>query len=197
MIVCGGNNAGDFLKLLGNGQEFGLKRLFYAYQEREGGIAEAIGLAQNFAENDLMTVILGDNIFGCNIKPYVEAFESQGKGARIILKEVPNPREYGVPRFEDKRIIEIIEKPKKPPSNFAVVGLYMYDSKVFEIIKGLKPSRRGELEVTDINNWYLRANELQYSFLDCWWIDAGESIKAYYKAIALVAEKEEGVKIFN
>lgn len=196
MIVCGGANAGDFLKLLGNGKEFGLNQLFYAYQEREGGIAEALGLAEHFVENELCTVVLGDNIFETDIRPYIEKFEKEKSGAKIFLKEVPNPSEYGVARFENGKLVEIVEKPVVPPSNYAVVGLYMYDPRVFEIIKTLKPSQRGELEITDINNWYLLQGELKYEILDGEWFDAGESIEAYYRVISFIAKKEDNLKLF-
>ncbi|MGB9561816.1 MAG: sugar phosphate nucleotidyltransferase [bacterium] len=197
MIVCGGNNAGDFLKLLGNGQEFGLKQLFYAYQEKEGGIAEALGLAEHFVNDDLVVVILGDNIFEIDIKNYVEEFKIDGKGARIFLKKVDNPKEYGVARFEGEKLIEIVEKPAYPPSDYAVVGLYMYDPQVFEIIKGLRPSHRCELEITDVNNWYLKKGELKYSIINGEWFDAGESIEAYYRVINFIAKKEDKVELFR
>lgn len=188
MIVCGGNHAGEFLRLLGNGREFGLKHLNYAYQVNEGGIAEALGLCEHFVGDNPVVVYLGDNIVEMNLKSAVQEFEAQREGARILLKEVDDPSDYGVARFDKQGdIVEIIEKPKKPPSNFAVVGIYMYDRTVFDIIKTLKPSRRGELEITDVNNAYLHRGKLRYSLLDGFWADAGGSIETYYKTIKIVA----------
>lgn len=193
IIVCGGNHAGEFLRLLGNGAEFGLKHLNYTYQQSEGGIAEALGLCEHFVENDKMVVFLGDNIIGQSIKGFVKKFEKQKEGARILLKEVPDPRDYGVVRFgKNGEIEEIVEKPKRPPSNFAVVGIYMYDPLVFDIIKTLKPSARGELEITDVNNQYLKAGKLEYSILDGFWADAGASIEAYYQTISIVRDYKLG-----
>ena len=196
MVVCGGRFAGEFLRLLGSGEEFGLKHLNYAYQESEGGIAEALGLAEYFVGDDKVVVILGDNLFGGCIKKFVEKFKKQGSGARILLKEVDNPSDYGVARFDGKRVIEIVEKPESPASRFAVIGLYMYDSDVFSYIKELKPSARGELEITDVNNRYIRAGRFEYDIFDNWWIDAGASLEAYYRAVAWVARLEEGKKLF-
>jgi glucose-1-phosphate thymidylyltransferase len=173
LIVTGGNNAGDFLKLLGNGKEFGLKHLNYTYQEGEGGIAAALSLAEFFADGEKICVVLGDNIIEKNIKAAVEAFEKQPKGARILLKEVPDPQRFGVPVFENGKIVRIDEKPAVPASNYAVIGIYMYDSQVFDFIRGLKPSQRGELEITDVNNFYLKEGTLEWSVLDGWWTDAG------------------------
>src|SRR4030066_2111539 len=152
LIVTGGNNAGDFLRLLGNGRVFGLKHLNYTYQEKEGGIAEAVGLAEEFSEGEGVIIILGDNIIGQSIRPAVEDFKRQKSGAKIFLKKVKNPREYGVAQLNGNRVGGIEEKPKRPKSNLAVIGLYMYDSRVFRIVKTLKPSKRGELEITDVNN---------------------------------------------
>ena len=189
MIVCGGNHAGEFLRLLGNGREFGLKHLNYTYQEKEGGIAEALGLCEHFVDGDKVVVFLGDNIIGESLVDAVREFEKQDSGARILLKEVEDPRDYGVARFDEEgNIVEIIEKPKDPPSNYAVVGIYMYDSEVFDIIKTLKPSARGELEITDVNNAYLRRGKLKYSILKGFWADAGASIEAYYQTIRVVRE---------
>ena len=189
MIVCGGNHAGEFLRLLGNGKEFGLKHLNYTYQESEGGIAEALGLCEHFVDGDKVVVFLGDNIIGTSLRKIIEEFEKQGEGARILLKEVEDPRDYGVAKFDDEgNLVEIIEKPKEPPSNWAVVGIYMYDSRVFDIIKTLKPSDRGELEITDVNNTYLKEGKLQYSILEGFWADAGASIEAYYQTIRVVRE---------
>src|SRR3989338_1276962 len=168
LVVTGGNHAGEFLRLLGNGAEFGLKHINYTYQDGEGGIADALKLAEYFVDNDKVVVILGDNIIEKDIKNPVEEFKKQPKGARILLKKVHDPQRFGVAQLKDKEIISIEEKPKKPKSPYAVTGIYMYDSKVFDIIKTLKPSRRGELEITDVNNAYLRRGELAFSILDGW-----------------------------
>jgi glucose-1-phosphate thymidylyltransferase len=190
LIVTGGNNAGDFLRLLGNGKDFGLKHINYTYQEGEGGIADALRLAEHFADNDRVVVILGDNIIEKDIKKPVQDFIEQSKGARILLKEVEDPERFGVAEFSGKKIMSIEEKPKKPKSDYAVTGIYMYDSKVFEIIKTLKPSGRGELEITDVNNAYLKLGELEYSMLDGWWTDSG-TFESLLNANALVAKKCE------
>jgi glucose-1-phosphate thymidylyltransferase len=173
LIVTGGNNAGDFLRLLGNGREFGLKHLNYTYQEGEGGIAAALGLAEHFADRDKIVVVLGDNIIEKNIRRAVDAYRGQEAGAKIMLKEVPDPQRFGVPAFKDGKIIRIDEKPKQPASSYAVIGIYMYDSKVFEFIRALKPSERGELEITDVNNYYIREGRITWDILDGWWSDAG------------------------
>jgi len=173
LIVTGGNNAGEFLRLLGNGKAFGLKHLNYTYQEGEGGIAAALSLAEFFADNGKIVVVLGDNIIEKNIRKAVDAFKVQPKGARIIVKEVPDPQRFGVPAFEDGRIVRIDEKPSAPASNYAVIGVYMYDGKVFDFIRTLKPSQRGELEITDVNNFYLQEGMLEWDVLDGWWSDAG------------------------
>jgi len=188
LIVTGGNNAGDFLRLLGNGSEFGLKHLNYTYQHGEGGIADALRLAEHFADKDKIIVILGDNIIEGSIKMFVDEFEKQKNGAKIILQEVPDPQRFGVPVFKNKKIIKIEEKPLSPKSNYAVTGIYMYDNNVFEIIKKLKPSRRGELEITDVNNAYIKRGTLTYNVLKGWWTDAG-TFESLYKASQLVREK--------
>jgi glucose-1-phosphate thymidylyltransferase len=187
MVVTGGNNAGDFLRLLGNGKEFGLKRIHYAYQEGEGGIAEALNLAEHFSEGESICVVLGDNIIEKNIKDAVDAYKTKRKGARILLKEVPDPERFGVPVFTGDRIVGIEEKPKRPKSNYAVIGIYMYDSHVFDIIKTLKPSNRGELEITDVNNAYIEAKTMQWSVLEGWWTDAG-TIESLLRASNMVAQ---------
>ena len=187
MLVVGGNNAGDFLRLLGNGKDFGLKHINYAYQKGEGGIAEALSLAEHFSEGEKVLVMLGDNLIGGNIKKSVAEFEKSKKGAKIILKEVPDPENYGVPLFKNGKIARIIEKPKNPPSNFAVIGIYMFDNEVFKIIGKLKPSQRGELEITDVNNMYLKKGRLSYSVLDGWWADAGSSIEGWFETNKTVA----------
>lgn len=196
LIVTGGNNAGDFLRLLGNGKDFGLKHLNYTYQEKEGGIAEALGLAEHFAEGEKVLVMLGDNIIEGNIKDAVEDFKAQKKGAKILLKQVDNPKEYGIVLIKDGKIIKIEEKPKSPKSNYAVIGIYMYDNEVFDIVKTLKPSARGELEITDVNNAYLKKGNLKYSFLKGYWLDAGESIDALLKANKIVAQKGANKRYF-
>jgi glucose-1-phosphate thymidylyltransferase len=188
LIVTGGNHAGEFLPLLGNGSEFGLKHLNYTYQARAGGIAEALGLAEHFVDHDKVIVMLGDNVIEGNICAAVRDFEKQEKGAKILLKEVDNPREYGVAELEGDRIVRIEEKPAEPKSNLAVIGIYMYDSEVFDIIKTLKPSRRGELEITDVNNAYIERGTMTYDILQGWWGDSGESIDALLRVSNLVAQ---------
>jgi len=173
LIVTGGTNAGDFLKLLANGKAFGLKHLNYTYQEGEGGIADALKLAEYFADNDRICVVLGDNIIENNIAQAVRDFEKQERGAKILLKEVPDPERFGVPVLEGDRVVRIIEKPQTPPSSYAVVGIYMYGPDVFEITGTLKPSARGELEITDVNNAYIERGEMSWSVLEGWWTDAG------------------------
>ncbi len=194
LIVTGGNSAGDFLRLLGNGKIFGLPHLNYTYQEGEGGIAAALSLAEHFSRGDKIVVILGDNIIEKSIKKEVEMFKRQKDGARILLKEVEHPERFGVVEFDKKgKIKKIIEKPEKAPSNFVVTGIYMYDSYVFEIIKKLKPSERGELEITDVNNRYLKKGKLTYGILDGWWTDAG-TFDSLLRANNLVAEMERKKK---
>ncbi len=188
LIVTGGNNAGDFLRLLGNGKEFGLKHLNYTYQEGEGGIAEALGLAEYYVDGDSVVVILGDNIVEKSIRPAVENFKRQSHGAKILLKEVPDPWRFGVAELEGDRVVRIVEKPKEPKSNLIVTGIYMYDAKVFDFIKTLKPSDRGELEITDVNNLYIERGEMTYEVLDGWWTDAG-TFESLFRANSLVAEK--------
>ncbi len=173
MIVTGGNDAGDFLRLLGNGREFGLRDLHYTYQEGEGGIADALRLAEHFADGDKIVVVLGDNIIEKNIKKAVGEFFTQPTGAKILLKEVSDPERFGVAELQDNRIVGIEEKPTKAKSNFAVIGIYMYDRQVFEFIHELKPSERGELEITDVNNFYINQGTMTYDVLDGWWSDAG------------------------
>lgn len=182
LIVTGGNSAGDFLRLLGNGRAFGLKHLNYTYQEKEGGIAEAIGLAEHFAEGEKVLVMLGDNLIFDSIREDVEAFKRQRSGAKIFLKKVENPKAYGVAEVKGGRVANIVEKPKKPKSDLAVIGIYMYDNEVFDIVKTLKPSARGELEVTDINNAYIAKGTMTYSVLKGFWADAGESIESLAEA---------------
>ncbi len=187
MIVTGGRKSGDFLSLLGNGSEFGLQHLNYTYQEGEGGIAEALGLASHWAAGNKVCVVLGDNIIQYNIAKAVRDFEHQEKGAKILLKEVHDPERFGVAELEGERVVQIVEKPKAPKSNKAVIGVYMYDARVFEIIKTLKPSQRGELEITDVNNWYIRDGSMTFETLQGWWTDAG-TFESLHRASCLVAE---------
>jgi glucose-1-phosphate thymidylyltransferase len=187
MLVTGGNNAGDFLKLLGNGKEFGLRHLDYTYQEGEGGIADALRLAEHFADGEPICVVLGDNIIERNILRAAQAFREQKTGARILLKEVKDPQRFGVPILDGQRVVKIEEKPESPSSPYAVTGVYFYDSRVFEIIKTLKPSGRGELEITDVNNAYIATGDLTWDALDGWWTDAG-TIESLLLANQLVAQ---------
>ena len=187
MVVTGGNNAGDFLRLLGNGKEFGLKDLHYTYQEGNGGIAEALGLARHFADEDSICVVLGDNVIEGNICEAVSSFQEHSKGAQILLKEVPDPQRFGVPELDGDKIIRIEEKPKQPKSQYAVIGIYIYDNEVFKIIDTLSPSGRGELEITDVNNAYIERKEMRYSVLNGWWTDAG-TFESLLRANTLVAE---------
>jgi len=173
LIVTGGRNAGDFLQLLGNGKAFGLKHLDYTYQEGEGGIAAALSLAEYFVDEDLVCVILGDNLYENSVRESASDFIRRGHGAKIHLKRVENPQRFGVPIVDGDRIVKIEEKPKQPKSEYAVTGLYMYDSTVFDIIKTLQPSGRGELEITDVNNAYVERNEMTYAVIEGWWSDAG------------------------
>lgn len=187
LLVTGGKNAGDFLRLLGNGRDFGLKHLNYTYQEGEGGIAEALGLAEDFADGDPICVILGDNIIERNICAAVENFKKQKQGAKILLKEVPDAERFGVAEIRGNRVIGIEEKPKVPKSNYAVIGVYLYDLTVFEKIHRLKPSGRGELEITDVNNFYVQEGTLTCEALDGWWTDAG-TFESLLRANNLVAK---------
>lgn len=190
LIVTGGNNAGDFLRLLGNGKEFGLKRLNYTYQEGEGGIAAALSLAEDFADRQPVCVILGDNVFERSFAESAKAFTRQGRGARIHLKKVDNPQRFGVPLLDGERVVRIEEKPRQPKSEYAVTGLYMYDNSVFEIIKTLKPSGRGELEITDVNNAYIERSEMTYEVLSGWWSDAG-TFDSLLRTNILIASQHE------
>jgi glucose-1-phosphate thymidylyltransferase len=187
MIVTGGNSAGDFLKLLGNGKAFGLKHLNYTYQEGEGGIAQALALVEHFAGGDPVCVVLGDNIIEGNIAAAARAYRHQGGGAKIILKKVPDPDRFGVPELDGKRVLHIQEKPESPKSDYAVIGIYMYDGEVYDIIRTLKPSGRGELEITDVNNAYIERDEMTWEELEGWWTDAG-TFESLLHASKLVAE---------
>ncbi len=188
MIVTGGKNAGDFLRLLGNGREFGLAHLNYTYQEGEGGIAAALSLARFFADRQPICVILGDNIIEGSIGRYVQNFKEQGSGARILLKEVDDPQRFGVPAIQGNKIVRIDEKPKVPASRYAVTGIYMYDEEVFDFIQDLKPSDRGELEITDVNNAYIQKGRMHYDILEGWWTDAG-TFESLLRASNLVSQK--------
>src|SRR5579864_7951324 len=187
LLVTGGKNAGEFLRLLGNGRDFGLKHINYTYQEGEGGIAEALGLAEHFADGEPICVVLGDNIIENNIRQAAENFRKQGDGARIILKEVQDAERFGVAEVRGDRVVGIQEKPRNPKSNCAVIGIYFYDATVFQKIRRLKPSGRGELEITDVNNFYVEEGSLTYDFLDGWWTDAG-TFESLLRANNLVAE---------
>jgi len=187
LLVTGGTNAGDFLRLLGNGHEFGLKELHYTYQEGEGGIADALRLAEDFADGQKIVVVLGDNIIERDICRGVANFFTQKSGARIYLKEVPDAQRFGVPVFEDGRIVRIEEKPAQPKSAYAVIGIYMYDAAVFAFIEDLQPSQRGELEITDVNNMYIERQSMEYELLEGWWTDAG-TFASLLRATNLVAE---------
>ena len=192
MLVTGGTHAGEFLRLLGNGEEFGIRRLLYAYQEKPGGIAEALALAERFVGNDRAVVLLADNVFERSLRPCVQAFERQEKGARVVLSRLPDRdhlRHLGVAKLNgDRRIERIIEKPEDPPSEYAVTGIYFYDTTVWSVLPKLVPSRRGELEITDVNNWYLEQGLMEYDILDGFWGDAGESMHAYYSVQDFVRE---------
>jgi glucose-1-phosphate thymidylyltransferase len=187
LIVTGGNSAGDFLKLLGNGSDFGLEHINYTYQVGEGGIAEALGLAKYFAGDERICVVLGDNIIEKNFIAPAEAFRKQKSGARILLKEVPDPERFGVPVLDGEKVVKIEEKPSDPKSNYAVTGIYMYDNSVFDIIATLKPSDRGELEITDVNNAYIERGDLAWDVLEGWWTDAG-TFDSLLRANMLVAD---------
>jgi glucose-1-phosphate thymidylyltransferase len=193
MLVTGGTHAGEFFRLLGNGHEHGIDRLFYAYQEEAGGIAEALGLAERFGEGDRICVMLADNVLESSLKPAVENFAVQERGARILLspvEEAAHLRHLGVPELDGGgKVVRIVEKPEQPPSNYAVTGIYFYDESVWEVIPTLQPSGRGELEITDVNNWYVDEGTMEYDVLEGFWGDAGESIDAYYEVNDFVRAK--------
>jgi glucose-1-phosphate thymidylyltransferase len=188
LLVTGGNNSGDFIRLLGNGRDFGLKDLNYTYQDGAGGIAQALGLAEHFAGDDSICLILGDNILEYAIRQATQRFKEQGHGAKILLAEVENPRAYGVAEMNGDRVVRIVEKPKEPKSNLAVIGIYFYDKKVFDIVRTLKPSARQELEITDVNNAYIERGEMTYDKVQGMWADAGENIDFYLKACNTVSK---------
>ncbi len=185
MVVTGGTHAGEFLRLLSNGHEHGVDLLVYGYQDRPGGIAEALGLAEHFVGGDSVCVMLADNIVERSIRPSIERFAEQGAGARLLLAEISDPehlRHLGVPELDGEgRLTRIVEKPADPPSHYCVTGIYLYDSTVFEVIPTLEPSGRGELKITDVNNHFVSAGLMQYDVIGGFWGDAGESIDAYYE----------------
>ena len=187
LIVTGGQNAGDFLRLLGNGKEFGLKHIDYTYQDGEGGIAEALELARHFSRGEKLCVILGDNLIEKNIAQAAEDFRNQERGAKILLKQVPDPERFGVPEIDGDRILSIAEKPSEPKSNYAVTGIYMFDGTVFDKIERLERSDRGELEITDVNNQFIKEGTMTWGELDGWWTDAG-TIESLLRASSKVAE---------
>jgi len=187
MIVTGGNSAGDFLRLLGNGKDFGLMHLNYTYQEGEGGIADALSLVEHFADDQPVCVALGDNIIEKNIRSAADEYRRQGGGAKIMLKRVHDPQRFGVPELDGDRVVRIDEKPQDPKSDYAVIGIYFYDNTVFDVIRTLVPSARGELEITDVNNHYIRRGEMSWNELDGWWTDAG-TFESLLRASNLVAE---------
>jgi glucose-1-phosphate thymidylyltransferase len=188
LLVTGGNNSGDFIRLLGNGRAFGLENLQYTYQENAGGIAEALALAEHFAEKEPICLILGDNIVEYAIKDCARRFEQQGTGAKILLSQVQNPSAYGVAEMKGDQVVRIVEKPKEPKSNWAVIGIYFFDGQVFDIVHTLKPSARNELEITDVNNAYIQRGQMTADKLSGWWADAGENIDFYLQACNRVAQ---------
>ncbi len=187
MIVTGGNSAGDFLRLLGNGKEFGLKHLNYTYQEGEGGIADALSLVEHFADDQPICVVLGDNLIEGNIRQAADDYREQRTGAKILLKKVHDPQRFGVPELDGEKVLQIEEKPQNPKSDLAVIGIYFYDSEVFKVIKTLVPSNRGELEITDVNNHYINQGTMSWNELDGWWTDAG-TFESLLHASNLVAK---------
>jgi glucose-1-phosphate thymidylyltransferase len=190
MIVTGGSSAGDFLRLLGNGSDFGLKDIAYTYQSGEGGIADALRLCEHFSEGGRIVVVLGDNIVQDDIAPCVRRFQAQRSGARLLLKEVPDAQRFGVAEISGGRIVGIEEKPAVARSSYAVTGIYMYDARVFDFIRELRPSERGELEITDVNNRYLTDGDLEYDVLQGWWTDAGQ-FESLFRASSLIREQSD------
>ncbi|MDM7913845.1 MAG: sugar phosphate nucleotidyltransferase [Candidatus Eisenbacteria bacterium] len=193
ILVTGDNNAGDFVRLLGNGKHLGLTHIDYVYQEGNGGIADALGLARYYGRGDRIVVILGDNILEDDIAPHVESFRKQKAGAKILLKEVPDPERFGVAELEGDRVVRIVEKPASPRSSYAVTGVYFYDDWVWEIIGTLEPSARGELEITDVNNAYIERGMMSFDFLRGFWTDAG-TFESLYRANRLIAERKLGAR---
>ena len=187
LIVTGGKNAGDFLRLLANGKHFGLTHIDYTYQEGEGGIADALALAEHFADGQKLCVILGDNIIQGSIRKAADDFRLQDRGAKILLKEVTDAERFGVAEISGGKIVNIEEKPRLPKSNYAVTGIYMFDNRVFDHARDLKRYKRGELEITDVNNAYIAAGDCYFDELSGWWTDAGQ-FESLYRATQLVAE---------
>jgi glucose-1-phosphate thymidylyltransferase len=193
MLVTGGTHAGEFFRLLGNGQEYGIKQLSYAYQDKPGGIADALALAERFVGGERCCVLLADNVFEQPLAPIVERFAAQERGARIVLSEVEDVehlRHLGVAALDGDRIVRIVEKPAEPASRYAVTGAYFYDAQVWEVLPTLEPSARGELEVTDLNNWYVERGQMEADVLGGFWGDAGESIDAYYAVNEFVQSRQ-------
>src|SRR5262245_46993393 len=188
LLVTGGNNAGDFIRLLGNGSEFGLKNLQYTYQDGAGGIAQALGLAERFVDKSPICLILGDNVTEFSIKSHADAFRAQKNGAKVLLAQVENPKAYGIAEMQGDKVTKIIEKPNDPKSNWAVIGIYFYDGNVFDVVKQLKPSARGELEITDVNNAYIQRGEMTADKIKGLWMDCGENIDLYVKSCHVIAE---------
>jgi len=195
LIVTGGDSAGDFLKLLRNGADFGLEHLRYAYQEGEGGIAEALGLAEFFAAGEPVVVILGDNVFQDSLAPAIDAFRSDPRGAMVLLKEVDDPERFGVARIDGGVVVEIVEKPSSPGGRLAVTGCYLYDARVFDVVRTLVPSARGELEITDVNNRYIEWGQMRHSLVSGWWTDAG-TVGSLHRASELVA-RDRGNRVLT
>jgi glucose-1-phosphate thymidylyltransferase len=189
LLVTGGNHAGDFLKLLRNGEDLGLRELSYAYQEGEGGIAAALALAEKFAAGEPVAVLLGDNLFQHPLRPAIDAYRAEPGGAMIFLKEVPDAHRFGVAELEDGRVTRIVEKPTEPPTHLAVTGCYLFDARVFDFIRSLEPSARGELEITDVNNAYIDAGAMRHHRVEGWWTDAG-TVPSLYRAAELVAAED-------
>lgn len=188
LLVTGGNNAGDYIRLLGNGKELGVKNLHYTYQQDASGIADALSLAEDFADGGPICLVLGDNILEYLITDSVERYRAQRVGARILLAQVENPQAYGVAEIEGDRVVRIVEKPKQPKTDWAVIGIYFYDNTVFDYVRRLTPSARGELEITDVNNYYIEAGKMAFDKVHGWWADAGENIDFYLKSSIRVAE---------
>jgi glucose-1-phosphate thymidylyltransferase len=195
MLVTGGTHAGEFFRLLGNGHDYGVERLFYAYQDEAGGIAQALGLAERFVGGEKCCVMLADNLFERSLRPAVERFDAQERGARVVLAELDDAehlRHLGVAELDGERVARIVEKPTEPPSRSAVTGVYFYDAQVWDVLPTLAPSGRGELEITDVNNWYVERGEMEADVLEGFWGDAGESIDAYYEVNDYVRRSRAG-----
>lgn len=194
LLVCGGNAVGEFLRILGNGEEFGLRHLHYTYQKEAKGIADALGLAEEWADREPVAVILADNVIENPLRQEIKDFEANPEGARIFLTEVEHPEHYGVVELDGERVVSIEEKPKNPKSNFIAIGLYLYDSQVWDVVKTLKPSNRNELEITDVNKYYLGVDKLKANKMTGWWADCGESFDTYTDAFTKVRDLWTGRK---